>query len=451
MDDLYDLDLVQPVYVPMPESLRDLLASGSTTTEEVLRQDITFRLFRSANPQLINFFVVHINQLLQLAFDATCDLEISAKAFAILEHSQPTVIAAVLADQKFHKVACAILTSDDAVHKSLLFNRLASLTLSAMYVDPHHVIESCGFILQLIEFLSEPGILSLFENMCAPDESLYEIQKWLITLGFPEAMLKYVEDFPCQRDATIMSEQANQLCGLFRVICVCGASPILGPHFCKYPFITVLNRTVGEYPDFVEFQRWETFVAVYCHTTKENMRGLFPNAMEILGDPVQSVTRCGVAAIDLLTVMMSLDRELIPFMASMNVVNTVLSLVIDNPNHTILHTSALEFFLAVFRIEELRTPVLDELLGVLAEAFSEKNVALRFTLYKLVKKLIKVAKSDSKLMARLKKNEVFMDMLRTTFPGYQALLRMPYGGVSAKTIEEEAAQIATRALDRRGV
>ena len=450
MDDLYDLDLVQPVYVPVPESVRDLLASGSTTTEEMLRQDITFRLFRAANPQLINFFVVHIKQLLHLAFDDTGDREISAKAFAILEHAQPIVIAAVLADQKFHRVACEILNNENLKNKSLLFNRLASLTLSAMYVDQKQVIESCGFILQLIEFLSEPGILSLFESMCGPDQDLYEIQKWLITLGFPEAMLKYVDDFPCQRDATIMSEQANQLCGLFRVICICGASPILGPHFCKYPFVTVLNRTVGEYPDFVEFQRWETFVALYCNTTKENMRGLFPNAMEILGDKVQSVTRCGVAAIDLLTVMMSLDNELIPFMVSMNVVNTVLSLVIDNPNHTNLHMSAIEFFVAVFKIDELRAPVMEELLGVLVETFSEQNVALRFTLYKLIKKLMMIAKSDSKLMAKIKRNEAFMDIVHTTFPDYRAMLKRPYGGFSRLTADEEAMQIAARAMERRG-
>ena len=425
--ELDDLDLLQPVYIPVPESLRDLLASGSTTVEQILQENITFRLFRTANPQLVNFFVVHISQLLSLAFDETADLELSAKAFAILEHSQPVIIAALLADQKFHRVACEVLENEKLQHKSMLLNRIASLTLSSVYVDQKQVIDGCGFIMKLLGFLSEPSILSLFENVCAPDEDVYEIQRWLVKLQFPETVLKLIDKFPSQRDANRMSDEANQLCGLFRVICVCGASPVLGPHFCRYSFITILNLNLRECPDFVEFQRWETFVALYCENTKETMRGLFPNAVEILNDNTLCVTRCGVAAVDLLAVMIKLDKVLHPFMVEMNVASTVLSVLVSNPNHTIFHTSAIDFFAVLFKTDALRVPVMDEIVGVLLETFSEENRALRFTMYKLLKLLVKIAKSDVKLAAELRKYDalgaVYMEMTN-----YRGSLKHPYGG-----------------------
>lgn len=447
MERLDDLDLLQPVFVPVPDSLRDLLASGTTTVEEILQENITFRLFRSANPQLINFFVVHIQQLLDLAFNESVDSELSSKAFAILEHSQPVLIAALLADQKFYKVACSVLANDSTIHKSLMLSRVASLTLSAMYVDQQHVISGCGFILKLLDFLSEPAILTLFESMCAPDDEVYETQKWLITLGFPDVVLKCIDEFPSQRGANRLSEEANQLCGLFRVICVCGSSPVLGPHFCNYSFITILNLTLRECPDFVEYQRWETFVALYCDDTKETMRGLFPNALEILSDKSHSATRCGVAAIDLLAVMMKLDKVLIPFMAQMSVASVVLSVLVDNPEHTILHMSALEFFEQVLRIDELRAPVMDEIVGVLIETFTETNPALRFTFYKLLKLLTKISRSDHKLAAQLRKYDglgaVYMEMQK-----YRGSLKRSYGGGVAITFgsAEAVAAMTTRTM-----
>lgn len=451
MDDLYDLDLIKPVFIPVPESLRDLLASGTTTTEEILRQDITFRLFRTANPQLINFFCIHIDQLLKLAFDPAAEMELSSKAFAILEHSQPTVIAAVLSGQKLHRTACGILDNNDAKEKTVLLNRLASLTLSAMYIDQTRVIESCGFILQLIDCLDEPGILSLFESMCTPFEGLDKVQKWLVQIGFPQALLKYIDDFPCQREADRMSERANQLCGLFSIICVCGSSPILGPHVCTDAFVTVLNRTIGEYPDFVEHQRWETFSALYCPKTMVNMRGLLANVLEILMDPERARTRSGAAAIDLLTVVIQIDKELVPFIIEMNIASTIFRLIIENPNHTQLHMSAIEFMKAVFKNDGLRTPILDEVLGVLIVAFREKNQALRFTLYKLVKALVKAAKVDQKLNARLRKVPAFSDVLRGPLMDYRHLLKNPFGGPIRCNVDENVNAIAQRAMSHSGI
>jgi hypothetical protein len=450
-DDLYDLDLLKPVYVPMPDALRELLASGTTKTEDVLRQDITFRLFRSANPQLVNFFVVHIDQLLRIAFDEDESTDLSAKAFAILEHSQPIITSALLAGQKLNRTACSIIGNDDIHNKSLLLNRLASLTFCALYADANAFIASCGYILQLIGQLSEPSILFLFESMCSPDQGFQDVQNWLVRIGFPQTILQEIGDFPPQRDSTRLSQEANLLCGLFRVICVCASSPILGPKFCTYNFVTILNETVGDYPDFIEYQRWETFSALYCRDTFENMRGLFPQAVEFVSDPAQSITRSGVAALDLLTVMVQFDKVLVPFMIQMNLVSTVLGLVVRNPDHSILHFAALEFFEVAFRNDGLRAPVIDEVVAAIRSGFTSGNRCQRGTVFRLLKLLRKISKTDPKLAARLKKNEAFGELVRTRFSEYRGIMKTPYGGPIRYAAEDNVQALAERAIHHMGI
>jgi hypothetical protein len=449
-DDFEDLDLLKPVYVPMPDTIRELLASGSTRTEDVLRQGITFRLFRSANPQLVNFFAVHIDQLLRLAFDEDESPDISAKAFAILEHAQPIVTSALLANQKLNRTACSIIGNDEIHNKSLFLNRLASLTFSALFVDTKSFIGSCGYILQLIDQVSEPSILSLFENMCS-DDGFEDVQNWLVRIGFPQTILREIDTFPSQADATRLSQDANLLIGLYRIVCVCSSSPILGPHFCTHSFVTVLDRTISEYPDFIEFQRWETFSALFCPATKEHFRGLFPHAVELISDPVQGRTRAGIAALDLLAVMVQFDSVLIPFMIEMNLLSKVLALVFGNPDHSILHVAALEFFEMALRNEKLRTPALGEMLGAIRNGFTPANRPLRAIMFRLLKAIRKVSKHDQKLAAVLKKNAVFNELVKSRFAEFRVALKTPYGGPIRYAAEDNVQVMAERAIQHMGI
>jgi hypothetical protein len=449
-DDFGDLDLLKPVYVPMPDTIRNLLSSGSTCVEDILRQPLTFRLFRGANPQLINFFVIHINQLLRIAFDETVDTDLSSRAFAVLEHAQPTVTSALLAGQKLNRMACSIIGNESVRNKSLLLNRLSSLSLAALYTSGASFTESCGYILQLVDELAECGVLFLFETLCSPDEDLDLVQKWLIGIGFPQTILKEIDHFPSQTDADRLSRDANVLAALFRIVCLCGSSPILGPHFCTRSFVAALNRTVGDFPDFIENQRWEAFSALYCQTTSENLRGLFQPALELITDPAQCTTRAGVAALDLLAVMATLDRELVPHMARENLPATVLRLMFAHANHTVLQQAAWEFFEAILKVPPLRASVVGELLEVVSFHLQGQAPGARATAFELLRAVEKVAGADQGLGNALKKSSVYIGLVRGKVVEYKEALEAPYGGGMRYPTEEDVHALADRALNRLG-
>jgi hypothetical protein len=340
-----------------------------------------------------------------------------------------------------------IIGNDRIRNKSLYLNCLGSLTLVALYSESTVFIESCGYILQLVDELQEIGVLSLFETMCSPDEGFDAVQSWLVTIGFPQAILKIIDDYPSQQDATRLNRDGILLSSLYRIITLCGSSPILGPKFCTAAFVTVLNRTVGEYTDFIEFQRWEAFSALYCQATHEGMRGLFPYAVELLHDAHSATARSGIAAVDPLGVMMRLDGPvLIPYMANLEVAPLVLRLLFQHAQHTIFRQTALGFFDVVCRLETVRRGVIQEIFDLVRVNIASKNAAERATAFELFQVVEKVARADQKAATKFKKVRAFAQLARGSIAQYRERIEDSYGGPLKLAAEDDVQALADRAI-----
>jgi hypothetical protein len=224
----------------------------------------------------------------------------------------------------------------------------------------------------------------------------------------------------------------------------------LGPHFCTHYFVAVLNRTVGDYPDFIEYQRWEAFSALYCQKTREHLRGLFQPALELITHPQQCTTRAGVAALDLLSVMVNLDRELVPHMARGGLPSIVLRLAFANPDHTILQQTVREFFEGVFRVKALRTPILTEFLDAVNQNIHGPSRSARANANELFKVVEKTGHADQNLLSLLKKSDVFIGLAKSRIAEYREAIEAPYGGPARYPVEEDVQALADRALSKLG-
>lgn len=420
----------QPVVIPLTSDLKELLTNENTKLEDVLNRDVTFRLFRTNEPTMISFLSKHIDQLLNLSFDTKSDPEISAKAFAILEHSQQSLTKLLLEKQRIHNTACTVLANPVDLNP-LYLNRLSLLTLTVIYYDPALIIGNCGYILQLIPFIAEPSILSLFESLCSPseDSEFIQIQKWMNSVGFTEVILKELDDFPLQMEsATLLTPSANYYASLLRLVSVCGSSPIFGPSVCTYQFVTALNRTAGNYPQFVENQRWEAISSIYCQQTKDAMHGFFPLALEILDDKTRCNSISGTAAIDLLSVMIEIDPILLDFIISSNVPQTILNLIINFPDATLLHISVIDFIKVALQNDQIRKNFAQDLAKILLTTFKQTNKCVRATLYKIFRALIKLSKANSKIASDFKQFSELADIVKGPMQEYRLILKSQYGG-----------------------
>ncbi|OHT00789.1 hypothetical protein TRFO_07769 [Tritrichomonas foetus] len=130
--------------------------------------------------------------MLQLTFSLDSGV-LGCRAFAILEHSDPTLTESMLSNDMLRDIASSVLWNNKP--ESILLSRLSSLTLVAFLYSPSLAQVSCGYILQMLNFVFEPSILSLFEIVCSSEDRNVIVQQWLLSLSFTNILFKEIECF----------------------------------------------------------------------------------------------------------------------------------------------------------------------------------------------------------------------------------------------------------------
>ena len=211
----------------------------------------------------------------------------------------------MLSDDKLRDIASSILWKTNP--ESVFLSRLSSLTLISFLYSPTLAQSSCGYILQMLNYVYEPSVLFLFKTICSSKNKNTAIQQWLLSLNFPDILYKEIERFHPSRDASYFDIDANQYCGLIKIVKCCTNSPLLSTSVRTLKFVELLNFDLEQYPRFVENYRWETAAALHCAHTADLLRAFFNQAINLIVDLKSCPTLSGVSAIKLLTKMVE-DR-----------------------------------------------------------------------------------------------------------------------------------------------
>lgn len=414
------LDNTEPIFL-QPSSILELLNNPKSKIEDVLTDNITFRLFNTGDPRLVRYFCDHVKDLLRLAFKLTDPTspkrniklgensntqeiseqalwryeQLSSRSFAILEHSDPTLTEAMLSNDQLRDIASSILWENNP--ESVLLSRLSSLTLVAFLYNPSIAQSSCGYVLQMLNYVSEPSILSLFEIVCSSEDRNVVLQQWLLSLSFTDILYSEIEDiqkkltksfdtnnnrsspsqYPSSSNENLldefnhqmqMSQKANQYCGLLKIVTFCSKSLVLSESVRTHRFVELLNQDYGILPQFIEDIRWESISSMYCNQTSELLRGFFNPAINILQDSHLCTTLSGISAIKLLTTMAQNDLVMRPFMSIAGVTKLIIKLMIEHPDHSFLHMAAKDFLQALFMHPKSRKNAMQDSLPAILEA-----------------------------------------------------------------------------------
>ena len=427
-----ELEKLIPSFIPSP-SFDRLIRREDTTIDQILNEMLTFRLFRQDDSRVVRFFVKRADQLLNLAF-ASEETHLSSKAFAILEHGHPEVTAAMLKHQRFHNTAVAVLARRDANHLHL--SRLASLTLAVVMVDQRFIMTSCGFILQMLSFAWETSVFSLFEYLCSENEENKEIQEWLIRIGFIQVLHKEVDDTEMTIGKDRLDQGANLMCSYLALIRICAKNKVFDNEICSHNFVVTLNMGIGDYAPFVEDARWMALEALYRKSTVEMMRGLFQSAIEVISD-TQCATQTTVAAVRILNGMLEMDDVIRPFIAEADVPMKIVSLMLANPDHTIVHGECRHFLIDLIGNASTKEKVLTTCLSSILEAATSDNRCLSASMIDLMTNIWKVASNNTKLRTELRSNSKWNDVWNNVVSPRNALIKANYGG-SVQAVVHEA-------------
>jgi hypothetical protein len=204
----------------------------------------------------------------------------------------------------------------------------------------------------------------------------------------------------------------------------CIASSVFNEAICSYRVVSVLNRSVGDQPQFIEDVRWLALAAIYCARTKEMMRGLFQSAIEIISDPRTCRTEASYGALRFLQKMLVTDEVLRPFMVDCNICKIVIDLLVDNPDHSILHYGGRLFIVALFDCPVTRPRAIEDCLPPIIAARTAENRALRASLFAIFRTLLKLRAGTVDLKGISGFNE-----LNKSVRQHSDLLNAIYGGI----------------------
>ena len=409
------------------QGVEEIADIDEVSVEEMLQRPVTFRLFRTADPHLVEFFVNHVEDLLKLTFFSD-KKDLSAKAFSILEHSLPQLTIAMLENQRFNNAACGVLSHIES--GSIILARLSSLTLSALLIDPHYIINSCGFILQLLCYVDDVSVFSLFESLCSPNEEIADVQQWLVDIGFVQLLIKEIDSMSTEVLSSCTRADRNGLlmCGYLNIIKLCAKSVVLRKEVKNSSVFAIINRNVCEWADFIEDARWEALASLSCKKTQEVMRTLFQQCIEMLTDPKRYARRCAVAAVNILTFMVRSDKILTPFIQKMEVCKLITELVMNNPNHSILNECCVQFLIDAISNPVTMKDALNAAAPFIINALNSQNRNLEATAFNFLTKLSAAEKSDNDIFQAMNEIPGFVPTVKEPFTTYNYLLETDYGG-----------------------
>jgi hypothetical protein len=363
-------------------------------------------------------FVNHTHDLLQLAFFSP-DRFLSSQAFAILDAGNSSLMQAILLGDSLHGVAFKIL--DLPSLSSVQLGRLCSLTAAGFATAPDLAKESCGYVFHMFYYLSEPAVISLFEGLCSSDDR--EICEWLLDVSFPDILLRELQVIPIPTNLN----EANRIAGLFQIFRACASSQLRNS-VCTPAFVEALCQNLDLFPPFVEDLRWHCLSISYCGLTSELMCGLFHSAISIVSGP-RSVTLSGVSALELMTRMLKIDSLLRPFMASEEVLEIPLRILLTDSNHSILMAAAREFVMATIMHIETRaaalTFVLPDLLAAAQKVTDPDRIA---SIHEVLQAAVNIGKTDLNAAVVMRGVPGFTEFVAGPLAARNAMLNKSYGG-----------------------
>ena len=407
-----------------------ILASKQTTLSEVLLEPLTFPLFRMSDTQIVDFLVLHVDALINLTFSPKRS-QVASIAFEILEHGNPSVTAAMIQHPKFHAVAMDIVTSSSS---SVNLSRLASLILAVVTSNQRLFMTRCGFILQLLPFVHETSVFSLFRFLCEENEEQQEVQEWMIGMGFLEILYQEVYQVDMEIGSDRMDENANLLCAYFALIRLCAKNRVFSQEICAQHFVSALNSHLSEYPPFVEDTRWATLVALYKESTIEMMRVLFQPAVELIVAAKNHASPSAVAAIGLLDRMLRYDEAIRSFLVAQNVPVKIVNLMLNNPSHSILHSRCRHFLVDALVNPVTRENVIECCLRVIIDCCYQENRCLAVSMMEISRRVWKLSLKDPQLKDELQQIPEWSELVHGKIAERRTLLRSPYGGPLATIV-----------------
>lgn len=276
----------------------------------------------------------------------------------------------------------------------LFVARLAEISFIICTLSPDSSIPVCKFMPRFVLFGEEPDVLDLFAKLLSENPIAQHIQSKLIQAGFVDSLVTSITN---ANNPDHFGGTALYVIGLFKIIAMCGKSPIIAPVVHNPDVAIPLLRDFPISPYQVKNARWSAVLSI-C--TKENAAAFYP----ILDQACRELSfgpelyEYQLDAIHILLRFSSISANVSKRMVELNFASLLGTILQKFPNHTFGHAMVAK----VFR-DTTKNPILGPhvftLLPFIADAIvNRKQIVLAATSLSLLMDLMKYANTHPEMV-----------------------------------------------------
>jgi hypothetical protein len=310
-----------------------------------------------------------------------------------------------------------------------IISRLALLTTAAFSACPDAAIETCWFLDSLLPHVDEPTVFGLFETLCADHVKSKSVQKWLVQYGLPVEIGRVLEETDYGAAGQYGDPELERVYACYRLVCISCMNRELAPSFQMLPMLTALSKGFVDPPDYVAGARWRAIKAVCTAKTVTSMSGLIAVAVSTVLSGQKLPTQNLVGALKFVSHALTFSEDCLRWVDVNHLFESVLGILKQFVNASILHTAVREFVMVILRHRRLRNHMLEIFLPfILTEAIQRQHGCVAATCWELIDAIYTALNSGTLVSQVVAGNSEFVAIVRTHLFVRRKRLAASYGG-----------------------
>jgi hypothetical protein len=406
--------------IPLPvisfDPISQIIHSDQASLVDLLVENATFKFAKDRHPDLTSYLTKCLSDVLDLCFSHP-DEPCGTRAFMLFTRPNVALLEALFKDDiLFTRISEVLFDPSPDVR---LVSRAATLLRQLIVHFPEQSLDCCGFLVKILEFVYEPGVLDLIEKVCEEKAPLALFHRALCDAQWAETVASMLE----------IAESEFLIAGLMRTVRIASTNPILAPSFQSSRMLRMLLAFVDHSSRNVQNELWW---AVFNATVEQNLAqaNLFvAPAVQKFRTRIDRIDRAGIFALDFLAAMVVQRAMSVADAITRQMQEIILGLTASFPDSSNLMGSVFRFIRACLLWPVTMAGAIEMFVPAMAaEATDGMRTAASAHCIALLDELSRSRKTMPELDRALKPVEMFGEFCRTNLPNYRKISRDPYGG-----------------------
>ena len=388
--------------------------------------------------EIQKFLTKNCRDLLTLALSPSSG-ELGQRAFLLLSTAPRRTAIAVLNDDFLFLKATEALSQPSP--NPIIVSRLSCILARVLTKNRACVIEAVAFLTQLLRFIDDPSVLSLYSSILDVNSKVRDIQPILAASNFSSFVTAELNQFP-------QGEKAANLCTLVRLCC---KHPVLRPSFTTETVMNLLTGLIDSDDPFVLNQAWLALGAFCGDVTSGKMTKVYDRAISLLRD-TPATRMYHVYACDFIGKMLFYAPGMFDKAKRQELADLCKNLIVRYENATNLIGAVFRILRIAAKSHPFLLLVVSDIVPLLVEyAKSPQRTARAANAMQYLADLEESKNNNKTVAAALDSDKEYCQFRTERLRMYMILRKQDYGGTLAKYVQKSRSYDSCLRYEARGV